>query len=306
MVEYRLNPIEGKGIGKINVGIESSFTSEYIGTPLYFGKLENGSDVVLKFTRIPGGALREFNGLSLANTHSVSSPKAIALIQRDETPTDGFIMERIEGKPLNEVGNAYHEYQFGHELSKLHEIQLPGYGPITNGAGQFDNSDLYLQYWLGKTIPHMGEQSIATQLLKKLFIQGREHIIGQQPRLLHRDIKDENVLVQPNGNISIIDFEWAQGGNPFDDLGVYLYHAIRTNKPQDRVQSFFKGYFGEKELTDVEKYDLLFHLMLTAGRTLSFCVRMNPTRTNEAIEDMNKATNYVEDMLKTTPGYNAG
>lgn len=303
MVEYRLNPIEGKRIGKIKVGIEYGFSSAYIGSPMYFGKLENGSDVVLKFTRIPGGTLREFYGLSLANAHGISAPRAVALIQRDETPTDGFIMEKVEGKPLNEVGNRLNEIQLGQELHKLHEIPVSGYGPLTEGVGQFDDPYLYLQHWLDKTTPYMGNQSTAIQVLNKLFIQGKEHILGQQPRLLHRDIKDENVLIQPDGKISLIDFEWAQGGNPFDDLGIYLYHAIRTNKLPDKVKSFFNGYFGERELTDSEKYDLLFHLMLTAGRTVSFCARMNPTKTGEAIADMDKATKYIEEILENTPGY---
>ncbi|MEK7516933.1 MAG: phosphotransferase [Patescibacteria group bacterium] len=304
MIEFRRNTDKlTKQENNIRVKINSSFSSEFSGTPLYYGALEDGTNVVLKFPKGINGALREYNGLSLATLHNIPSPKAIALIQRKEQPSEGLIMEKIDGKALDEIGNITHEFKLGQIVNKLHQIQVPKYGPLVDGSGSFENATGYLKHWLGKTIQHIGEQNQAVPLLNDLYKQGEEHIINQEPRLLHRDLKDDNIIIQSNGELSLIDFEWAQGGNPHDDLGVYLYHSIRTNKSNERMHAFFTGYFNGKEITDQEKYDLLFHLILAAGRTVSFCTRFNQSRLDEANMDMTKVLKYVDKTLSSTPGY---
>lgn len=303
MVEYKIYTKEEELKKSVKVRLLSGFTSEYTGNAIYFGRLEDSSDVVLKFSQLEEGAEREFNGLVLANTHGIPSPRAVALIHREERPSNGFIMQKIEGIPFTEVGNSEQEFQLGLVVRQLHEIKLPYYGPLGDHVMKFDTAKQYLDYWLQRTLPYIGEQSEASKLLADLFTQGKDHILNQEPRLLHRDTQDNNVYVQPNGNIAIIDFEWAQGGNPLDDIGVYLYHAIRTNKPQDKIDAFFRGYFKEHELSNLDKYDLMFHLVLAAGRTVSFCARMNSNGLEEAEANMSKIVLYVKGILRNTPGY---
>lgn len=293
MIEYEALPGTPELSKGIRVRILSRFASEFTNNVVYSGEMEDGSDVVVKFSQLDEGAEREFRGLVLANAHDISSPKAISMIRRGERPSTGFIMQRVKGVQLSEVDSIENESRLGSVVSKLHKINLPHYGPLGDRSAKFNSAEAYLNYWIQKTMPYIGEKSEAARFLDKFFTLGKEHILAQEPKLIHRDIQENNVYVQQDGKVVLIDFEWSQGGNPLDDIGVYLYHAIRTNKSQHKTEAFFNGYFKDHRLSSLERYDLLFHLVLAAARTVGFCTRMSRDRLEGAKVDMDKVVSYV-------------
>lgn len=293
----RAEKFKRKDSSEVQIGINKEFTSEYVGTPICFGTLEDGTEVVLKFNNLDGGAEREFFGLTLAFNNQIPTSRPIAMITRDSDSRLGFLMEKVDGKPFREFGSELHEQLFALALLKLHSIQVSGYGTIHTGKAQFKNYNDYLKMWLDKTTPYMEMNGGDMSLFYRLKQQGDSHMKSQTPKAIHRDPKDENVLITPDNKISLIDFEWVQGGNPLDDVAVYLYHAIRTNKDPSRIQAFMNTYFKGRELNSGEKHDLLFHLMLASGRTVSYCSRFNQGHLSEAVKDMNKVTDYIRQVL---------
>lgn len=297
MTERMVNSLELNQITKeFRVRITQDYVSEYVGNHILFGLLDDGKEVVIKFNRIAGGAVQEFNNLLLANSFNVPSPRAIGIVQDKEESGVGFMMEKASGISLDEADGIDPECALAKAVRTLHAISLPGYGPIIRGKPQFDSSSDYHDFWLERIIPFI-EDPTTTHLLEDLYNENREFILSQSPVFIHRDLKGSNVLVNPP-DISIIDFEWAQGGNRNDDLAVYLYHAIRLDRSNDNVDAFFNEYFGGKKMPDQEKYNLLFYLLLAAGRVVSFSARMNRERLGEAERDLKKVVNYIDSVLK--------
>lgn len=293
----RKERFSNENLGNVPVEINKKFASEFVGTPIYFGTLEDGSEVVLKFNSLEGGAEREFFGLTLAYNNQVPTSRPISMITRDSDPSLGFMMEKVEGKPFRDFSTEFHERLFALVLLKLHSIEVGNFGLIHTGEAINISYSDYLDMWMKKTVPYMSENGADMNLFHHLKNQGDSHMRNQTPRLLHRDPKDENVLITPDGQVSLIDFEWSQGGSPLDDIAVYLYHAIRTDKQPSRVNEFMRAYFGEKDLDSAKKHDLLFHLMLASGRTVSYCSRFNTERLDEAVLNMNKTTDYIKRVL---------
>ena len=106
-----------------------------------------------------------------------------------------------------------------------------------------------------------------------------------------------NVIIKPDNNISILDFEWWQGGNPLDDLGTNLFYSLRANEPYELYQFFLQGYFNGKSITNEQMHSILFYTMLAASRVVSFCTRTNTEKLGEALTDLNKTLEFIKPRL---------
>lgn len=293
----------GENKNLLSVNITGQFNSEFSGTPIHYGELEDGRKVVVKYTTGASNARREYSGLVLANDRGIPSAKAIGLIAPDESHSEGLIMERVVGRSLNETTDPRYDFQLGQVVNKLHKIKLDTFGPLTDDSVTFSDGSEYLNFWLDKTLPHIQHNPEAVSALGNLFSQSGTELTTSDPRLLHRDLKDQNVIVDEYENVKLIDFEWAQGGIPHDDIGVYLYHAVRVGKPMHRVQSFMDGYSANQDFSDEQKYAMLFSLVLSSARTVAFCARFNQDRFDQADKDMQNALQFVDKTLSGVPGY---
>lgn len=280
----------------ILVTLTESFSSAYIGSSLMHGELENGRGVTLKFSRIQGGTEREYAGLALAYNHGISVPEPIAIVTREEEPTNGLILERVYGETLAQSSSPEKRQRFGQEVRKLHDIDVPGFGILSGDVSQFQEMEPYVGSWLAKILPYLKEDE-GKILLMDLWNQAKPIVLAQKPVFLQHDVNDNNVMVDAQGKLTLLDFEWWQGGDPMDDLGLYLYHNVRQDKPEDEYRDFLLGYNQGQPLDDSQKLDLLFHTVLAAGRVVSFCARLNPSRLEEAQKDFDKITHYVRTRL---------
>lgn len=282
--------------GKIKVATIEEFFSEYNGNSLIHGELEDSRAVILKFSRITSGASREWAGLTRAYSYGLSVPKPVARITREQKPTEGFIMEKIEGSTFNIQSSELLKFKLGQELKRMHTIVLPGFGAIDTDENkpQFIQMEDYIEFWLNRTLPYVSENNSVERLLKQLYRGAQSHILSQEPRFIHRDIQDNNTFESEDSRIVIIDFEWWQGGDPIDDLAVYLYHTIRLNSPLKEYQAFMQGYCGGRELSDLETHALYYYLVLAASRVVSYCSRLNRSRLGEAESDLLKVMMFIE------------
>lgn len=286
-------------LGNLNIKIrvKRQTNSEFIGSTILYGTLENSQDVVCKLSEIPGGAEREWEGLQIAFLHGISTPTPIALVEFGEKATEGIISEEVSGNLFNNSNSTSLEFSLGQLTKELHQIPQPGWGVIKQGIPEFKSPLEYYKKWLEMTLPQIGNNQLKPNILLELFNRGRGHILTQPPVFIHKDLKDSNIIVTPKNSLVIFDFEWWQGGNPLEDVGVRLYHSIRSQKPNILFQNFLEGYFGKTSLTSLELYDLMFHTIFSAARVVSFTARRNISFLDEAKSDYIKTESYIRNLL---------
>ena len=273
---------------------EKYFIANYSGSHFYLGKIyKEHKKSIVKFSVFEGGAVREWDGYTLAFSHNIATAKPIALVTREQNPQVGLITEYIPGLSLEDEYTNQHLFMFGNELHKLHAIVVSGYGHISNSGPHFQSTQDYLNFWFDKLLPYIEKQSDANSLFKELQDAASQRIYQQDPRFIHGDPKLENVF-KLNNNIKLIDFEWWQGGDPMDDLSVTLYHIVRTGKNISVFNQIIDGYFQDTDkMSDIQKVSLNFYLLLSAIKVISFSEGMNPTKVNEAYKDLDKIIRYI-------------
>lgn len=278
------------------IDVGQKLQTSYSGNELYYATLFQNRPVVVKFSVFNQVAKREWNGYVLAFENQVHTPEPIALVARDREPTIGFITTHLTGPLLSEVDSDERTFLLGKELNKLHAIALPGYGYLSeDGSFQFENMDAYLQYWFDKTIPFLQNQPKAAQLLHQLHDLCQSRLSRIKSSFLHHDVKKDNMIYNDDGNIYLTDFEWWQGGDPLDDLALYLYHSLRTNQGDARFSTLLQGYFEDSaHLTDKQRTALMFYLLLGGSRVVSFCSRVIPDKLPEAESDLEKSVQYID------------
>lgn len=166
-----------------------------------------------------------------------------------------FILEYVEGISCDferdisfEIGQVL---RFLH-LQTMNVVNKWPYAPMVNWRKYLENlamSNLQLCQ------PFIENSTWKT--LDNIFSTSLQ-IIPQHPNmaLLHRDLKPQNILLDDNGNISVIlDFEWAHIGDPLFDLastGCYL---------SAREFPTVQGYFANEKVNIDAKLFCLYNLI---------------------------------------------
>ena len=67
------------------------------------------------------------------------------------------------------------------------------------------------EYVEGKTLGDMLDQELPRPLVERLILQLIEVVAhAHKNRIMHRDIKPNNIIIQPNGNLKLLDFGAAK------------------------------------------------------------------------------------------------
>ncbi|MGF1472126.1 MAG: phosphotransferase family protein [Rubrobacteraceae bacterium] len=204
---------------------------------------------------------QEFQVVEAAYRSGVRAPKPYGYLE-DLAGREAFIMERLEGESLGRRLVQRREFaaarevlprQMAEELSRIHAIpagqlpDLPG-APVKTGTE-------YALSMLESELDALGEPHPAIELGLLWLRENWPPNYGVV--LNHGDFRLGNFMVNGEGLVGVLDWEFAHYGDPVEDLAWPLVKAWRFGMDHLRL-----GGFGEVE-PFLDRYNELTDLAVT-------------------------------------------
>jgi aminoglycoside phosphotransferase (APT) family kinase protein len=162
----------------------------------------------------------EFEVLRAAADGGVAVPTTRFLLEPDDAMGSGFVMGRIEGETIPRRILRDDEYatartrlaaQCGEQAALIHALpvaELPAL-PVLGASEQIE------QY--RDVLDSLGEPHPAFELGLRWLAEHAPAPV--EPRLVHGDFRNGNLIVGPEGLRAVLDWELAHLGDPVEDLG---------------------------------------------------------------------------------------
>lgn len=188
--------------------------------------------------RVLGAAVRAIDDVELSCSVEERAPGETLDILTSAGEVDVELREEI-------VASA------GESLAAIHTVQTKGWGPIDDhGRGAHTDATTDLR-WLAGLVP--GLRPVARK--HRLAFHHIEDALGvieaapgsDEPCLIHGDFGPKHVMVDQGRVTALLDFENAQGGEPFDDIAFWLYGY------RDDVAALRRGYERVSKLDDFDR-----------------------------------------------------
>ena len=193
---------------------------------------------------------------------------------RERIDRDYMLMQVLPGTPLSEVQNlsqvqlARALYQVGEHLRQLHTLTaqdclgIHAYGYLGEHQpmpARPDWTSAFCTMWnllLDDVQSCGGYSTQEANFMRRLFDQNAAHFEHEvTSRLLHMDIWSQNILIDPQGNVTgIVDFDRALWGDVEIEFAVLDYCGI--SEP-----SFWQGYGSERDTSRPAEIRRLFYLL---------------------------------------------
>lgn len=156
-----------------------------------------------------------------ARRHGVPGPEVVAVLGEDDGLGEGFMMSHVDGETvpqrvlrLPHLAKARDRlvHDCGHILAKLHDVPVSALPPLPCWTAHDRLASLEAQYrrqnrprpvfelafsWLGRRLP----------------------INEPEPRLVHGDFRNGNLIIDEQGVAAVLDWERAFLGDPMFDVG---------------------------------------------------------------------------------------
>lgn len=205
----------------------------------------DGAPLELVLRRDPGASVgqsareTEFELLRAAGAGGVAVPAATFVLEPADDLGSGFVMERIEGETIprrilrdDEYADARSKLagQCGTAAARIHALDvadLPDL-PVLGAREQI------AQY--RGVLDSIGEPHPAFELVLGWL---EEHAPPPvEPRLVHGDFRNGNLVVGPDGLRAVLDWELAHLGDPVEDLGWCCVRSWRFGNGDQPVGGF--------------------------------------------------------------------
>src|SRR6478752_3344054 len=185
----------------------------------------------------------EFEVLEVAYEEGVKAPRPVAYIE-DLDGREAFVMERLEGETIGRriVRGPVPErlpVQMAEELAKIHAL-LPTRLPFLEQATIERLVD---------ELDDVDEPHPAIEL--GLWWLREQRPPPREPVVVHGDFRIGNLVVDENGLVGVLDWEFAHLDDPVRDLAFGMVRAWRFGVPEKRL-----GGVGDAE-PFVERYNEL-------------------------------------------------
>ncbi|HSX03659.1 MAG TPA: aminoglycoside phosphotransferase family protein [Rhabdochlamydiaceae bacterium] len=209
----------------------------------------NHPDMILKVCSRKGDYLREVYFLHrLAGKLPV--PRIIQLVEPGDSVDGAILMEYLPGHLLKMEDLTYGlAFELGSLLAKIHSEQVQGYGDLIGPSHLSDDPRIPFTEKFEE-----GIEECRDHLPKKLLEKCRRHFDKEidliqsvdGPRIIHRDFRPGNVIVQ-NGRVrGIIDWSSARGGFTEEDFCPLEFGE--WSKREDIKSSFLEGYASIRKI----------------------------------------------------------
>uniref|UniRef100_A0A7V4AN05 Phosphotransferase family protein n=2 Tax=Thermus tengchongensis TaxID=1214928 RepID=A0A7V4AN05_9DEIN len=197
----------------------------------------------------------EFRLLSLVHAEGVKVPRPLLYLP-DLEGREAFLMERLEGetigarvvrRPEFAAARARLPQSMAAELARIHRIPLDKVAFLPEpGPGEPWQAAVSLAY---RDLDGLGEPHPALEWALRWL---REHPPRSRPPVLvHGDFRIGNLMVDQEGLVAVLDWEFAHIGDPREDLAWPLVRAWRFGEDGKRL-----GGIGEAE-SFLEAYNAL-------------------------------------------------
>ncbi len=161
-----------------------------------------------------------------------------------------LVQNFVEGKKLSNVKNkTKYIKQLAKYVADLHQIPIKGGGCLKYELGKIRGcyknwfvslkkssytslKNIYEFRKSSDTMTKKDYQRLKLKL-KKFFKNYKNYFINVKGKLLHGDLKFENIIVNKTGIAAIVDLEWSSAGDPAWDF----------SGRKDLNQTFFNEYF---------------------------------------------------------------
>ncbi|WP_221469397.1 phosphotransferase enzyme family protein [Cohnella nanjingensis] len=187
----------------------------------------------------------------------VSSPVKSVNGERIEM-LDGFIVvafDKALGSPWTDAITQNEEFEkLGSVIGRMHAV-TKNYIPSSQEIERFTWDDNALLRDFMSNVPTSQELVIThfESLMQRVRKLPRE---CESFGLIHGDFCFGNYAVQPDGNITVFDFDECQYGWFMQDIAVNLFYGIAVPNPNEDVvsfarrylTSFFEGYYKENRI----------------------------------------------------------
>lgn len=204
--------------------------------------------------RMPGhpGLATEARLLRLAREAGVPEPRILCVFRGEPDLGDAFVMEWLEGETLGARIARSEELaavrprlarQCGEILARIHAIDVEAAG-LADCLDVVPAESYVRQTWARYQAFHTPQPMIdytARWLLEHLPPPG-------EPRLVHNDFRNGNLMVSREGVVAVLDWELAHIGDPGRDLGWICTNSWRFGRSDLPVGGFgtyedlFAGY----------------------------------------------------------------
>jgi Predicted aminoglycoside phosphotransferase len=239
------------------------------------GKLADGTEIIIRCH--PKGVKNgyfyvESLASNLACNHGLPSYKTYHIHELENRDDISFqIIEKCKGIAVQKWFDSNPQdvdkimIEAGKTLAKIHEINVPGFGPFDNEqakkgnlVGIHDSFAKSVRAGLQNSLNVLIDFNVITQEqseeLNKLYSEDSPLLKCDQGVLIHKDFVDWNMLTDGNEITGIVDWDECASGDPVADIASWS-----SMNPLSRMDKFLQGYFESKlkpELFD-EKLQLL-------------------------------------------------
>jgi aminoglycoside phosphotransferase (APT) family kinase protein len=208
---------------------------------------------------------REFHVLEAMHAAGVRVPEPVGYLGLVEG-REAFAMERVEGETIGRrIVRGEHPglpVELGHELARIHDVPpLPF----------LEEGDVLERFLV--ELDTVGEPHPAIEF-GLLWLRGRLADSGERV-FLHGDWRVGNLVVGPDGLVSVLDWEFAHVGDPLDDLAWPLVRAWRFGRDELRlggigeVEPYLEAYAAasgrEVDIEDLYAWEVLGNVKWATG-----------------------------------------
>jgi aminoglycoside phosphotransferase (APT) family kinase protein len=186
-----------------------------------------------------GARATEYELLRAAASAGVRAPEVVLLLDDDDELGHGFVMRRVEGETIPrrilrdpELADARAGLaaECGRQAARIHAVPratLPEL-PVLDASAQIEQ---FRHVLTGLGDPHPAFE-LGLRLLE------RTAPVTHEPRLVHGDFRNGNLVVGPDGLRAVLDWELAHLGDPVEDLGWCCVRSWRFGEVDRPVGGF--------------------------------------------------------------------
>jgi serine/threonine protein kinase len=169
-------------------------------------------------------------------------------------------------------------YSYVHESNILKKLKHNG---LPSFLGEFQNDFtvcIVREYIKGKPLnQYIDERKPIDNEIINIAIEFCDILIylhGQQPPVIHRDIKPQNVIIKDDGHIVLIDFDIARVYNSTAESDTQIF-GTREYAPPEQY-----GFSQTDSRTDIYSFGILLRYMLTGSEKENSNIYVNKPLAN--------------------------
>ena len=230
---------------------------------------EKALDEELRFLEI----LRR-HGLDVCKPVRTADKQRHIRVKTPEGVRYGVLFDFIPGRHLGYNFGPHNKnlVHLGEVAAQMHHVADAIKNPIQRWTIGFDN---VVKQFLENAPDVLGHREKDLAYLARLGAQLEEIIFGQPDNafdlgLCHGDFHLHNVMLQPDGELAILDFDWCGYSWRVYDLATIWWSLVRGKNTNKRWPAFLRGYTRHRALSKQEQRFLPWFVIFRHFEYLNF------------------------------------